>query len=104
MSAVSDHTKTQAVADIDELLAYFTNKGVKPKVFHGMGTMLGFHPWLGDRIYWFNWDEADAGFRHAITNRSYPDDIEFLDLSAGEDDVVDESLEDDEEGEYADDS
>lgn len=98
MSSIRDHEKTAAVSDLGELQSYFTNKGVKPKVFHGMGTMIGFHPWLSDRIYWFSWDAADAGFRHAITNRTYPDDIEAIDLSEDEGSIVDESLED-EDGE-----
>jgi hypothetical protein len=82
MASIKEYRRPQ-VADLDELVTYFTNKGVGPKVVHGLGTMLGFHPWLSDRIYWFAWDHHDAGFRHALSNRSFPEDATVLDFGDG---------------------
>ena len=66
---------------LDELVSRFTLEERAPRVFHGLGTMLGVTPEGDDRVHWFYWSQCPSGLRYVFSTQYIPERTLALDLS-----------------------
>jgi hypothetical protein len=84
VSAIVDDLDLDSFTTLADIREAFSVSGRRPRIFHGMGTMLGVFPYQDDHVHWLAW--FDDGFQHAFSTRHYPDDVEMLE---GPDDDTD---------------
>lgn len=78
VASLQDQPTLLAFDTVEELVVAFTNEDGVPKVYHGMGTMLGVFPAGDEQVHWFSW--LGDGFQHAFSTSDFPPDAERLEL------------------------
>ena len=72
MPSLDHRADLVAFVSFDELVAAFTDDDGPPKVFHGMGTMLGVYPVNDEFVHWFAW--TGKGLQHQFSTDTPPHD------------------------------
>lgn len=78
VASLQDQPTLLAFDTVEELVVGFTNEDGAPKIYHGMGTMLGVFPAGDEQVHWFSW--LGQGFQHAFSTSDFPPDAERLEL------------------------